>query len=153
MLTEQRLIEWDGIRPSLKKGNGQAAFWRRSGMLAWAVVSILSQACAIRVMPSDALSGVDAAQATITISNDLSRAMRIYLSAGSAELSLGTVPALATRTFFAPHGFTNTASEFQIEARERGAELGFLTERFTLGPQRVVAWTLSRAGSKVVTLR
>jgi len=104
-------------------------------------------------MPSDALPRDVAAEVAITISNEMSRAMRIYLHAGSVDLPLGTVPALATRTFLIPGGFTNGASEFQLEARERGAEVGLLTERFTLGPRRVAAAALSRASSTTVTVR
>ena len=99
------------------------------------------------------MPGDGAADVAITISNDMSRAMRIYLHAGSAELPLGTVPALATRTFRVPGGFTNGSSEFQIEARQRGTEVGFLSERFTLGPRRVAAWGLSRVSRSTVTVR
>ena len=153
MLTERLLIERDRFRPSLERANRQAVLWRRCATLAWAVAAILIQACATGVMPSHALPGDVAADVAITISNAMSRAMRIYLRAGSADLPLGTVPALSTRTFLVPGGFTNGASEFQIEARERGAEVGILTERFTLGPQRVAAWALSRASSRTVTVR
>jgi hypothetical protein len=114
---------------------------------------ILSHACALKVVRGDALSRDGTTDVAITISNELSRAMRIYFHAGSAELPLGTVQALAARTFLVPGGFTNGASDFQIEARERGAEVGAVTERFTLGPQRVVAWSLSRARSTTVTVR
>jgi hypothetical protein len=104
-------------------------------------------------MPRGTLPRDVAAEVAITISNEMSRAMRIYLYAGSVDLPLGTVPALATRTFLVPGGFTNGASEFQIEARQRGAEVGLRTERFTLGPGRVVAVALSRANSATVTVR
>jgi len=153
MLTERLLIERDRFRPSLERANRQAVLWRRCATLAWAVAAILSQACATGVMPSHALPRDVAADVAITISNDMSRAMRIYLHAGSAELPLGTVPALATRTFRVPGGFTNGSSEFQIEARQRGAEVGFLSERFTLGPRRVAAWGLSRVSRSTVTVR
>ena len=153
MLTERLLIERDRFRPSLERANRQAVLWRRCATLAWAVAASLSQACATGVTPSHALPGDGAADVAITISNDMSRAMRIYVHAGSAELPLGTVPALATRTFRVPGGFTNGASEFQIEARERGAEAGFLSERFTLGSRRVAAWGLSRISRSAVTVR
>jgi hypothetical protein len=104
-------------------------------------------------MPSDALPRDVATDVAITISNEVSLAMRIYLHAGSVDLPVGTVPALATRTFLVRGGFTNSAIEFQIEARERGGEVGFLTERFALGPRRVVEWAVSRTGSRMVTVR
>ena len=153
MLTERLLIERDRFRPSLEEASRQAVLWRRCATFVWVVAAILSQACATRVMPSAALPRDVAAEVAITISNETSRAMRIYLYAGSVDLPLGTVPALATRTFLVPGGFTNGANEFQIEARARGAEVGFRTERFTLGPLRVAAWALSRAGSRTVTVR
>ena len=153
MRTERLLIKRDRFRASLERPNRQAVFSRRCTTLAWAVVAMLSHACAIRRMPSDALPREVATDVAITISNNISRAMRIYLHAGSVDLSLGTIPALATHTFLVGDGFTNGASEFQIEARERGAEVGFLTERFALGPRRVVAWAVLRASSTTVTVR
>ena len=153
MFTERRLIEGDRFRPCLERANRLRLIRRRGAPLAWAVAAILGQACATRVTPSDALPRDVAAEVGITISNEMSRAMRIYLHAGSVDLRLGTVPAMATRTFFVPGGFANGASELQIEARERGAQVGFLTERFTLGPRRVAAWTLSRASRTSVTVR
>lgn len=153
MRTERLLIEWDRFQPSLERPKRQAVLWRRCATLAWAVAAILSQACATRLMPSDALPRDVATDVAITISNEVSRAMRIYLHAGSVDLPLGTVPVLATRTFLVRGGFTNGAIEFQIEAREPGGEFGFLTERFALGPRRVVAWAVSRTGSTTVTVR
>lgn len=153
MLAERLLMERDRFRLSLEWVNRQAASWRRCATVAWAVPAILSLACATRVMSSGPLPRDGGADVTITISNERSRAMRFYVRAGSVDLPLGTVPALATRTFLVPSGFTNGASEFQIEARERGAEVGLLTERFTLGPGRVVTVSLSRARSPSVTVR
>jgi hypothetical protein len=153
MRIERLLIEWDRFQASLERPNPQAVFSRRRTTLAWAIAAVLSQACAIRRMPSDALRREVATDVAIAISNNMSRALRIYLHAGSVDLSLGTVPALATRTFLVPGGFTDGAGELQIEARERGAEVGLLTERFALGPRRVVAWAVIGASSTSVTVR
>jgi hypothetical protein len=153
MLSDRLLIEQDRFRPPLERTQRPAVLGSRCAMLAWAVSAILSHACATVVMPSGTLSRDVAPEIAITISNGMSRAMRIFLYAESVELPLGTVPALATRTFLVPGGFTNGASENQIEARHRGAEVGLRTERFALGPGGVVAVTLSRANSATVTVR
>lgn len=123
------------------------------GTLACAVSMAFGEACATRAMASGQSRREVGGEVAITISNEMSRAMRIYLHAGSADLPLGTVPPLAARTFFVPSGFTNGASEFQIEARARGAEVGMFTERFTLGPRRAAAAALRGAGGTAVTVR
>lgn len=119
----------------------------------WAVAAVLAQACATGVMTSAELAGDSSAGITITIANESSRSMRLYLHAGTAELPLGTVPPLASRTFKVPTEFAAGSNELQIEARERGTIAGFRSERFTLGLRRDVRWTLNRANSTPVTVR
>jgi hypothetical protein len=126
---------------------------RRCATLAWVVSAMLGQACATTVGSTSSSLRDGEPEVAITIANETSRAMRTYLRAGHAELLLGTVPALETRTFRVPNGFTNAASEFQIEARERVGDTGLLTERFTLAPRRTAIAALSRARVRLVTVR
>jgi hypothetical protein len=150
MLAERLLIARDPCRPS-KRASTRAAPSCRHTVLAWGAVSvILSHACAPGVMSTGAVRRVVAAEAAITISNETSRAMRIYLVAGSVDLPLGTVPALATRTFQVPDGFGKSASELQIEARQRGTDVGVRTGGFSVGPDRVVAVALRRTNTAMV---
>jgi hypothetical protein len=126
----------------------------RRAVLVWGAVSaLLSHACAPGVMQSDSTSRDGAAEVAITIANEMSRAMRIHLVAGSVDLPLGTVPPLATRTFLIPGGFAIGVSEFRIEARERGAEIGVRTETFRPGPDQVVVVALRRANTTTVSVR
>jgi hypothetical protein len=126
---------------------------RRCATLAWAMSAMLGQACAPTVgSTSSSLRDVES-EVAITIANETSRAMRTYLRAEHSELLLGTVPALATRTFRVPNGFTDAASEFQIEVRDRLGDVGLLTERFTLAPRRIAIAALSRGRVTLVTVR
>ena len=118
-----------------------------------AVAVVLAQACATGAMTNAELPGGSSAGITITISNESSRSMRLYLHAGAAALTLGTVPPIASRTFTVPSGFAAGANELQIEARERGTIAGFRSERFALGQRRDVRWTLNRASSTTVMVR
>jgi hypothetical protein len=114
---------------------------------------MLGQACAPIVESTSSSLRHGEPEVAITIANETSRAMRTYLRAGHAELLLGTVPALATRTFRVPNAFTDAASEFQIEARDRLGDSGVLTERFTLAPRRIAIAALSRGRAGLVTVR
>ena len=154
MATEPLLIARDRFRPSLEKANRRAVSLHRRTVLAWAVPAILVHAAfATSFMPSGAVPRDVSAEGAITISNEMFPAMRIYLHAGSVALPLGTVLGLATCTFLVPGGFAIAASEFQIEARERGAEVGLLTEGFTLRTGQVAAAALNRDSRPTVEVR
>ena len=153
MLAERLLIGRDSCRPSSKRASRRAPPSCRHTLLAWSVVAaMLSHACAPGVMSSGAVRRDRAAEAAITISNETSRVMRIYLVAGSVDLLLGTVPALGTRSFQVPDSYGNSGIELQIEARQRGSDVGVRTEGFSLGPDRVVAAALRRTNTATVTV-
>ena len=77
MRTERLLAEQDRFRRSLESANRQAVLWRHCATLAWAVSAMFSQACATTVVPSGALPRDASAEVAISISNEMSRAMRI----------------------------------------------------------------------------
>lgn len=136
----------------LHRASPKPMWWRRLGAVGWTIAAIVSQGCVATTARQDRVPRDGTAEVAIAISNETSRPMRFYIHAGAASLPLGTVPALASRTFRVPVGFGTAASAFEVEARERGAGAGLLTEPFVVGSGRRVVIALHRSASTTVTV-
>ena len=83
----------------------------------WLTVLLLP-ACASAGSPFDA--GADGERLRLTVENGLDRDVRVFLLRGGAEIRLGVVAGLATRTFRVPRVLLPTMATLRL----RGVALG-----------------------------
>jgi hypothetical protein len=91
------------------------------------------------------------ADVIIAVDNRSWRPMLIYVEAGQAEHSLGSVPGRSSRSFSLPSGAGDSTTNLQLEARERGAGARVRSQPFRVSSGQRISWTLQRSGTGTMT--
>jgi hypothetical protein len=118
-----------------------------------AVAGAVSGACTTTDPRDPHVSRSVVADVIVSVDNQTSRQMTIYLDAGATHDSLGVVLAKTTRSFSLPSGASDSTNALQLEARERRRGSGVRSGSFRLTPGHQVVWTLESAGTTSVTMR
>ena len=123
------------------------------------MVTLLGTALALQMAACATSGAVHAPMRSIetigalTIANQTTGPMRIYLRSGSSKVAIGTVRGLESRSLPFPDGFAAGGGELQLEARSHGAADVILSDRFTLPRGRVATWILNGATPTTVSVR
>jgi hypothetical protein len=93
------------------------------------------------------------ADVIVSVSNQSSGRMLVYLKAGSTEHSLGMVPERSSRSFSLPSGLDASMGALLFEAREPHASTGVRSSVFGVSAGQQVLWTFDKGGSGAVIIR
>jgi hypothetical protein len=118
-----------------------------------AVAGTVSWACTTNDPRESHVSRSVVVDVIVSVDNQTSRPMTIYLDAGAMHDSLGVVLARSTRSFSLPSGASDSTNVLTLEARERWRGSGVRSGEFRLTPGHQVVWTLEKAGTTSVTMR
>jgi hypothetical protein len=88
----------------------------------------------------------------LTIDNQTSRPLVIYLESGTRWDSLGVVPRRANRSFALPSGASDSTSVLRLEARERRT-VAVRSQTFQVWSAQQVVWTLDPTRRGTMTMR
>lgn len=89
----------------------------------------------------------------LTVENEETRPVVIYLRSDGWTDSLGQVPGGATRSFSVPSRAADSASALRLEARQRRDLAIVRSHPLTLASGHQVVWKLHRSGGSDVTLK
>ena len=117
------------------------------------VLASLISACATEDYRKPPPSRSVVADVILTVDNQTSRRVMIYLESGVIRDSLGVVPRRSSRSFSMPSTMGDSTSLLRLEARERRTVAGVRSDVFRVSSGHHVVWTLGRIGSGVLTMR
>jgi hypothetical protein len=138
------------MEPCSREGNKAQPMARRIRLLM--VVASLTSACATHDDHKPPASRSIVADVIVTVDNQTSRAVMIYLESGVIRDSLGVVPRRSLRSFSMPSTVGDSMSALRLEARERRTVPGLRSDAFHLSSGHQVVWTLDRTRSGALTM-
>lgn len=93
------------------------------------------------------------ADVIVSVSNQSSRELQIYVGSGSQERELGPVPGRSSRSFSLPSGLGDSTEPLHFEARARRSTTGIRSDTFSVSPGEQVLWAVREQGSRAVIKR
>jgi hypothetical protein len=117
------------------------------------MMASLISACATEDYRKPPPSRSVVADVILTVDNQTSRRVLVYLESGVTRDSLGVVPRRSSRSFSMPSTAGDSTSVLQLEARERRGIAGVRSNVFRVSSGHHVVWTLGRIGSGVLITR